>query len=117
MKTNEELHSAATKVLSDMGGLYTVNDILAAIELNKMQSFSDGYTWVVTQVHDFPQKKVVEIVLVVGDYYGAVAIQTRVEQFARQIGASFLIASGRRGWGKAATDGWKTLSVNYMREL
>lgn len=106
------------KMLEDAGGLYTFEDILDCINSGTMQSFSDGNSWIVTQVHEFPRKKVVEIAYGIGD--GEVLLgplQKEIENFARSIGAEALIATGRFGWDKVAGEEWKRLSANYIRIL
>lgn len=105
------------EMLLSSGGFYTVDDILRLVGEGKMQSFAHGDTWVLTQVHEFPRKKVVEISYVIGDMDAVLAIQERINEFAKEIGASLIIASGRPGWEAVKTDGWKKLSVNYVRDV
>jgi hypothetical protein len=115
-----EMHPMRRKfeqLLKRQGGLYTFDDVMDHISRGLLQSFSDGNTWVITQVHTFPQKKVVDIAFIVGDVAAAVKLQPEIEEFAKSIGASALTASGREGWWGVHTPGWRKLSVNYVREL
>lgn len=106
------------KLLEDAGGFYSFDDIIEAINSGKMQSFSDGESWVVTQVHEFPRKKAVEIAYGIGNSEAMLGVlQDRVVEFAKSIGASTIIATGRIGWHKTAGDDWKMLSANFVREL
>ena len=43
-------HAKLARVLERMGGLYTVQDILNLIAIGKMQSFTEGDSWAVTQI-------------------------------------------------------------------
>lgn len=106
------------KMLEDAGGLYTFDDIMEAIEKGTMQSFSDGHSWVITQVHEFPRKKVVEIAYGIGEAENMLGpLQDEIVEFAKSIGAELLIATGRIGWNKLAGDDWKMLSANFVRKL
>lgn len=106
------------KLLEDGGGYYAVDDILDLINAGAMQSFSDGHSWAITQVNEFPRKKVVDIVFVVGELESLTEIlENKVEKFARSINADAITASGRPGWDKVKSEGWKRLSVNYSRSL
>lgn len=105
------------RMLKKTGGFYTVGDILSLIEEGRMQSFSDGHTWVVTQVHEFPQRKVVDIVFVVGDLRGAADLESKVDEFAKSVGATAITATGRMGWLKRSFAGWKPHSCNFIKEI
>lgn len=102
-------------MLEEHGGLYTVEDILALIGEGKMQSFAKGDTWVVTQVHEFPRKKVLDIVFVVGDMEDLHELEPQLEEFRVKIGADFMSATGRLGWLRKHFKGWKPYSVNFVR--
>lgn len=106
------------QMLEDAGGLYTFDDIMDAINKGTMQSFSDGHSWVITQVHEFPRKKVVEIAYGIGDAENMLGpLQDEIAAFAKSIGAELLIATGRLGWNKVAGEEWKLLSANYVRKI
>lgn len=106
------------KLLEETGGLYTFDDIMERIRDGRMQSFSDGHSWVITQVHEFPRKKVVEISYGIGDLQPMLGeLQDKIVEFAKSIGAEALIATGRLGWNKKAGEDWKMLSANYVRNL
>lgn len=114
-------HRKLARVLDRMGGTRTVQDILAAIAVGKMQSFVDGDSWVITQVVNFPRARVLEIVAAVGDREECLRIyDRRILQYADDNDISFIQAYGRRGWiDDARKRGWKvkTTSYLYQREL
>ncbi|QIG66097.1 acetyltransferase [Ochrobactrum phage vB_OspP_OH] len=117
MKPDADMMKETEKLLKEMGGLYKFSDIIMAIREGKMQSFSLGRTWVVTQVHEFPRRKVVDIVFVIGDMEDVAQIEPEVEAFAHRIGATLLMANGRLGWLKRHFEGWKAVSCNFVREI
>lgn len=105
------------RMLEKMGGFYTVDDILSLIKEGRMQSFSNGLTWVVTQVHEFPRRKVVDIVFLIGDLKGAKELEADIDEFAKSIGATAVIATGRMGWLNRAFAGWRPHSCNFIKDL
>lgn len=105
------------KLLKRQGGLYTFGDVMECIDRGTMQSFAEGDTWVITQVHQFPRKKVVEIAYVIGDTDHLKKIEQQIIQWAEEIGASMLIATGRPGWDRKHFPGWTRVSSNFTREI
>lgn len=109
---------AVEQLLLDMGGFYTFADILTAVNQGRMQSFSFGASWIVTQVDNFPQKTVLEMVLAVGDPDELEQCLTDVEGFARVVGAEASICTARLGWKpQAARNGYKLVMGFYYKEL
>ena len=107
------------KVLARMGGTHTLADILALIEKGDMQSFSDGDTWVVTQVLQLPRKRVLEVFMVIGTLEGMRAIEPAVMDFAKQLDVGLVRAFGRDGWKKEMKTyaGWKSGLRIFMKEV
>jgi hypothetical protein len=75
--TRADMRLKVERALHDGGDLYTFDDIMALIKEGKMQSFTCGDTWIVTQVNEFPRKKVLEIALVVGEHMGGDRVPPR----------------------------------------
>lgn len=105
------------ELLVRQGGLYTFDDVLACIDRGTMQSFAKGDTWAVTQIHIFPRRKVVDMVFVLGDMNDVKDLESEVIAFAKEIGATLLMATGRLGWLKSHFDGWHPVSANFVKEL
>lgn len=110
-----EYREELEQMLEAHGGFYTYEDILTLIHTGQMQSFADGDNWVVTQVNKFPRKTVLEVVIVVGDLEAVKAMEPRLLEFKEEVGADLIVASGRLGWLRAKNDGWKPISVNFVR--
>ena len=103
------------KVLDQMGGVYLVSDILAAIAEGKMQSFAEGDTWAVTQVVDYPRVRMLEIIAVVGEHEEFRKLHARILQYARDNDIGLIQAYGRRGWlVDAKANGWKVATTSYL---
>lgn len=107
-------------LLAECGGLYSVGDIISGCASGLYQSWlaSDG-TWMVTQVLQFPRKKVVESMFTIGSIEGALEIQPRVVEFAIKEGASQVRGYGRPGWDAVwrKRPEWKKERHLYVMEL
>jgi hypothetical protein len=113
-------HARLAKALDRMGGVYNVNDILAAIAENRMQGFTDGDSWAVTQVVNYPRARVMDVLAVVGDLEACRRLHDRILDYAARNDITFVQAYGRRGWmPDAKSHGWKvrTTSYLYQRDL
>lgn len=102
-------------LLEEQGGLYTFDDVMQCLHEGKMQSFAEGNTLVITQVHDFPRKRVLELAYILGDFDALATIEKRVQEYKEEIGAHFVIGTGRMGWLRKNTGGWKPHSINFVK--
>lgn len=116
--TDPVMKARFERMLRQTGNLYTLEDIIERIEDGRMQSFVQGDTWVVTQVNEFPRRKALDIVFVVGFMADAIQALPQIYEFAEEIDATMVMASvGRDGWWSYAQPGWKKLGSVYAREL
>ena len=103
--------------LDQMGNTHSLEDIVGMIDTGAMQSFVNDDTWMVTQVVDFPRKRVLEIFLVVGELFATEKLFNEVDAFARAHGCDLIRAFGRHGWQKwAKPRGWKNGAHVYYKE-
>lgn len=114
-KLDERLRFEA--LLAREGNLYSFDDIMSSIQSGDMQGFTDGETWVVTSVVEYPQKKVLHVLYVLGNLDGVKALEPRIIEFAKNLGATMMMASGRLGWLKRVPMGWKSTSVSWHKEI
>ena len=113
-------HKRLERVLDRMGGLYALNDILERIAAGKMQSFVEGNSWAICELNDFPRRRVLDILAVVGDLKDCRILHDQVLRYADRVNASLVRASGRRGWIKdAESRGWRRHTTNmvYVRDM
>jgi hypothetical protein len=118
--TAHPYHAKLARVLDRMGGLYTLNDILAALAEGRMQGFVVNNSWAITQIVDFPRARQLQIVAMVGDLADGEALHDRVLTFADEVNAGLVSAYGRFGWmPHARAHGWRLKAKNYLyhREL
>lgn len=102
-----------------MGGdTHTLEDILDEIKSGHKQSFASGNTWAITQVLDFPRRRVLELFLVVGHGKDLSVLEEQITEYARSIGADFIRTSGRPGWKTHAKKmGWELSHVVYTKRV
>lgn len=106
------------KALEDMGGLYDLQDIFDRIADGRFQSFFVGDSWAITQVIDFPKKRVLHLFLLVGDNKDFQALEHKLEDFAVEQKVHFMRADGRLGWRRKMNDyGWKEVRSVFIKEM
>jgi hypothetical protein len=116
--TDSNMAKKLERMLHQCGNLYTLDDLMERIKDGRMQSFVHGETWVITQINEFPRRKVLEIIAVVGFISDAIQVLSQLYEFANQVGATMLMASNARdGWWSYAQPGWKKIGSVYAREL
>jgi hypothetical protein len=104
-----------SRVLDAMGGLYTLGDILAAIDDRRMQTFVVNNTWAVTQINQYPRARTLQVVALVGDIEDRDAIQAKLIDYASEVNAGLLSAYGRLGWIPHARElGWRLKAKSYL---
>jgi len=106
------------RALDEAGNTHNLHDILNDISTGEMQSFAENDSWAVTRVIDCPNKRIVEIFLVMGDEKDMPGLEEKVRWFAQQQGATMIRAIGREGWARRAPKrGWKVGLRLYTTEV
>ena len=105
--------------LDRMGNTHSVHDILTRIESGLMQSFAvDDDTWAITEIVDLPQRRVLDIFLVIGKRDDLDDLYGKVLAFAKATGCTLVRAFGRDGWlPDAKAHGWRADTRLYLKEL
>jgi hypothetical protein len=113
--TQHPYHKKLARVLDRMGGYYTVQDILSAVAIGKMQSFVEGDSWAITEITVYPRAKVLNILVALGDLEETRVLHDRLLAFAEEVGASVVQAYGRKGWlPDAKRRGWRVKAKSYV---
>lgn len=106
------------RALREGGGTHTMDDLLVEIRNGSKQSFAYGSTWAITQVLDFPRKRVLELFMVVGVGCELAILEEDIVNYAKSVGADFIRTQGRRGWkNKAKEMGWKHTHNIFVKEI
>lgn len=118
MTPDAKLLKKMNRLLKVMGGVYELEDIIDNVKSGKMQGHTEGNSWAVTQVIDFPRARVLQVVAVVGDMDAVDVLDGKVQEYARLVGATRIRTFGRNGWKhKAAERGWKQTQAIFVKEI
>ncbi len=119
MTDKPEYIAKVREALRLFGDLYNLEDVLVAIDTGEMQSFvhKASGTWVITKVDQYPNKRVLNVVLGVGTAEGILALQKEVVQFGKDHECDLMWSVSRKGWERFMTPGWTKTASIYIREL
>jgi hypothetical protein len=116
--TDPEMKKKMERALSVGGDLYTLDDIEEGLNRGELQGHTEGDTWAITQVQNFPQKVAVHILFVVGSLDNSLKLEAKIAEWARTtIQADLLTGTGRNGWWAYKIPGWRTVSTNFAKDL
>lgn len=119
--TDPKMADKMKKALKSANGVFDLDDIMNALQTGTMQGHVVGDSWAITQIHDWPQRRSVNILFVVGNKEDLPVLNTRVEEWAKNVGADFITAHGREGWeeylGSDMGKGWRKSSTVYSKDL
>lgn len=105
------------RLIRDGNNCYTLDDIMVEVEKGTMQSHVFGNTWVLTQVHEWPQRKSVDLTFVVGHADEFLENLPKLYGWAHEIGADLMTGSGRDGWTRKLLPGWHRMGSLYSKDL
>lgn len=94
------------------GGTHNYDDIADSVRCAKMQLWPATKSCLVTEITQYPRKKVLHIFLAGGDLSEIKSMQDDVIRWAKRLDCEALTMTGRIGWSKALKDiGWETRLV------
>jgi hypothetical protein len=103
------------KALARAGDLYSLADLLERIADGRMQAHVSRETIAVTEISVYPKRRVLTIIILVGDLDDGENLHAQVFDFARKMECDAVVAQGRVGWARLAkSHGWKTVSQNMV---
>ena len=105
------------RALAISGDLFNLDDIDECLTNGEMQGHVEGCTWALTQVHDWPRRRVVNILFVAGFVQDIQALEAKIEEWAKSIGADRITAVGRDGWWEYRTPGWEKVGTLYSKGI
>lgn len=105
-----------TDALEYSNGTHDLDDVMESIRTGEMQLWANAGGCVVTQLTQFPKKKVCFIFLAGGDLSSVKQLQPQVSKWAMSKGCELLTMIGRKGWSKVLPD-WTVDSVCMTRIL
>lgn len=112
------LQDKVEAALLEGGETHTFDDILAGIRSNRYQWWPGLNSFVVTEIMDYPRKRVCHVFLAGGELEEIRAIRTWVEEWAKSIGCSAATIYGRAGWERELKgEGWRRTAVCLEKAL
>ena len=115
--TDPEMAEKMRRALKVGDDLFNLEDIEAGLASGVMQGHVEGDAWAVTQIHQWPRKKAVNILFVVGSLENSLKLEAKVEMFAKMQNATLLTAVGRNGWWQHKTPGWRIVGNLYSKVI
>lgn len=115
--STDELNRRLQRALRLAGDTHTLDDIKKEISAGRFQVFSEGDSFVLTEVVQEPQQKYMNVFLAVGDL-SVVNLIPKMEAFAEQAGCSWIQTLGRPGWKSVLPDyGWQPTHVLFVHRI
>lgn len=116
--TNDGLVRELRRAIAAAGDLWTLADLVELAREGRIQVWHDGGAVVMTDVVDFPRKRIVRVFLVAGRMAGVRRLARQVEAFAVASEADAMVAEGRAAWERiGAPMGWQPRAVAYVKTL
>lgn len=106
------------RALRHSGGTHSFEDVKEAIEQGLMQLWPVPGGCIVTEILQFPRRRVLNVFLGGGDMAQLLDLHESVIAWAREQGCDAVRASGRWGWKRVLPKhGWEPMHMNYERSI
>ena len=100
------------------GGTHDIIDIYEGLYKGTMQLWPAKDSCLVTEIINYPKKKVLNVFLGGGDLTEILSMHDDVISWAKQQGCTALNMTGRFGWKKPlAKHGWEPMHTSYVKEI
>lgn len=104
--------------LERSSGTHTAADVIDGIKAGEFQLWPAERGCLVTEIFEFPQRRVLNVFLGAGDMDQLVDMHDSVVAFARQNGCAAVRVTGRAGWARVwRKAGFKPLFQTIEKEL
>jgi len=115
--TDAAMMRKMARALRQCNNLFDLTDISNNLRSGNMQGHVVNDTWAITQVHDWPKRRSINVVVVVGNLEDSVALEAKIEEWAKGLGANLLTGIGRPGWWEYRTPGWRKMGIHYSKDI
>jgi hypothetical protein len=114
MLTEGAMLARLQRALDFGNNTHTLQDVFAALKTGEMQCFWSDNAFVVTQICEYPQKRVLLIPYLAGELDEVMSLQPQVVEHAKASGCSDMMVIARRGWEKVLPKfGWTRSSTVF----
>lgn len=90
-----------------------MQDFADGVESGTMQLWPGQRSAAVTEIHNFPLKKVLMVSIAGGDIRELEQIATHIVEFAQHMGCNRIILGGRRGWSRTFLKNFDAHPTHY----
>jgi hypothetical protein len=115
--TDKFMLKKMARALKAANDVFNLDDIGEGLRNGHMQGHVEGDTWAITQVHQWPRRKSVNILVVVGNMEDSLILEGKITKWAKELGADHITALGRDGWWRRKLPGWKKMGVVYTKDI
>lgn len=95
-------------------GTHSLEDVAMALNKDEMQFWPGKNTAIVTEILDYPQKKLIHVFLAAGDMNEVIRILPYIEKHGKKEGCQQLAMTGRKGWEKVMDKIYKLQTKVYL---
>lgn len=114
---SDELQRRLVKALRLAGDTHSISDIQNDVATGKLQCFSEGDSFVLTEIVHEPRQKYLNVFLAVGEM-SVVNLIPKIEAFAQEAGCAWVQALGRPGWKSVLPKyGWEPTHVLFVHRI
>ena len=113
-----ELWAGLAEALAYGAGTHTIGDVVKEIESGDCQLWTAERAAIVTELWFAPRRTIVNFWLAAGDMAPVIALSHHILGWAKTVGCTRAVMTGRRGWERALADeGWTRDAVLLGREI
>lgn len=114
----ERLYRRLQRALDHAGNTHGIADVMRMVQDGRAQWWGDEHGAIVTELVRYPRRLVLRYWLAAGERARVLALEGRINEWARREGADLAVLYGRRGWQRlAVARGWRPAGVILMKEL
>lgn len=100
------------------GDTHDYDDIVDGVFKGSFQFWRNEECCVVTEIVDYPKKRVLHVFLAGGKLDAIRQVELTVVEWAKSIGCSAFTLTGRKGWEKALkNDGWEYAHTSMIKRF
>lgn len=116
--TDDQIKQRISKALEHGGGTYELDDVIEGLHDGRFQIFWNDYGVCITEIVNGPRRSYLNCFVVAGELPGVMELQSKIDEFAREMGCAYLMTTARLGWQKVLPQfGWDKTSVVFTRPV
>lgn len=100
------------------GGTHLYEDIVEGVELEQFMFWPGQNSCIVTELADFPRKRLLHVFLAAGDLAELKDMEPSLQFFAKTLNCDAITLTGRSGWERSLkTMGYKKIHTTLGKDL